>query len=90
MTLYFRRHTAQIVAPSHRPRSRTTGNPRDGAGGGCSSQEGDLGALHPVGLYRGSSAALHWQYRRRGTNKPRSAAFACILRRLEATMAKKW
>ena len=65
MTFYFRRHTAQIVAPSHRPRSRTTGNPRDGAGGGCSSQEGDLGALHPVGLYRGSSAALHWQYRRR-------------------------
>ena len=53
VTFYFRRETAQTVAPSHRPRSGTLGNPRDGADGGCSSQEGDIGALHPSGPGRG-------------------------------------
>ena len=32
VTFYFRRETAQTVAPSHRPRSGTLGNPRDRLG----------------------------------------------------------
>ena len=48
VTFYFRRETAQTVAPSHRPRSGTLGSTRDGGYVGCSSQEGDLGAVIPT------------------------------------------